>query len=53
MDLICPNTIFSFHSTMNSTEFVTVNGSKKGIDLPFIVTDHCMVMFEPNKINTV
>ena len=37
-------------SALNSTEFVTVDGSRKGIDLPFTVSGHCMVMLEETVI---
>ena len=31
-----------------STEFITIDGSTKGMDLPFIIQKHCMVIFKPN-----
>ena len=36
--------------SLNSTEFVTVNGSTAGVTLPFTVKRHCMVRYQPNAI---
>ena len=33
-----------------STEFATISGSTKGIDLPFTISRHCMVKLESNVI---
>ena len=32
----------------SSTEFITINGSTKGIDFPFAINRHCMVKYKPN-----
>ena len=33
-----------------STEFITLDGSKKGDDLPFDIEYHCMVKYDPKHI---
>ena len=35
---------------LSSTEFVTVNGSTAGVNLPFTVYDHCMVQYQQDAI---
>ena len=35
---------------LNLTEFVTVNGSTSGVNLPFRVFGHCMVQYKPDAI---
>ena len=35
---------------LHSTKIVTTNGSTSGIDLPFTVSRHCMVQYQPNAI---
>ena len=37
-------------TSLNSTELVTVNGSTAGVSLPFTITRHCMVEYQPNII---
>ena len=36
--------------SLSSTEFVNINGSVPGMDLPFNVIRHCMIQFEENTI---
>ena len=35
---------------LNSTEFVTVNGSTAAVTLPFTVYTHCMIQYQPDAI---
>ena len=42
--------INSDNSPLESTEFVTTNGSTPGPTLPYDVFDHCMVQYKPNAI---
>ena len=41
---------FSDEKHLNSTEIVTVIGSKAGVNLPFTVFGHCMVQYQPDAI---
>ena len=37
-------------NNLHSTKVVTINGSTSGIDLPFTVSSHCMVQYQPNAV---
>ena len=40
----------SMYQALSSTEFVTVNGSKAGPNLPFAIQEHCMVQYKEDAI---